>query len=255
MRLPERARARLVETGNACGHTGKTMKTATKMALATTAFALLHSALASRPAKQAAARVVGERRAAAGYRLFYVGQSVLTFAGLVAYGTGLPQHTLYRVGMPAALLLRAGQAAGFALLFAAARRPGIARLTGVDGLRAYRRGAAMPPDPVAQGPEARPDGSLTIDGPYLWSRHPLNFCGVPIFWLTPHMTSRRLVFNLVSTAYFLLGSLHEERRLEAAYGLPYARYRRSQVPFFWPSPTQAAGVASVAWSRAGHPVI
>lgn len=222
------------------------MKTATKMALATTAFAFLHSMLASRAAKQMAARAVGKHRVDAGYRLFYVGQSVLTFAGLIAYGAGLPQRTLYRVRMPAALLFRAGQAAGLALLIAAARQPGIAYLAGVANLQAHRRGEAMPTGPVAQGPEARPDGNLTIDGPYQWSRHPLNFCGVPIFWLTPHMTSRRLVFNLVSTAYFLLGSLHEEQRLEAAYGLRYARYRRSQVPFFWPSLTKTHGITCKA---------
>lgn len=214
------------------------MKTTTKMALATTAFALVHSALASRAAKRQAAQLMGQHRADAFYRLFFVGQSVLGFAGLIAYGARLPRRTLYHVSGPAALLLRAGQAGGLACLYAAARQPGVAYLTGMRHLHAWRHGLPMPAGPHAQGPERGPDGRLTVAGPYLWSRHPLNFCGIPIFWLTPHMTTRRLAFNLVSTAYFMLGSLHEEARLAAAYGAPYRRYQRSDVPFFWPSPAR-----------------
>ena len=80
------------------------MKTAGKMACATVAFALLHSALASRAAKQAAAAIAGERRTHAGYRLFYVGQSFLSFLALLAYGSRLPNRTLYRVDGPAWLM-------------------------------------------------------------------------------------------------------------------------------------------------------
>lgn len=212
------------------------MKTAGRMALATVAFALLHSALASRAAKQAAVAVAGERRVHAAYRLFYVGQSLLSFSLLLGYGRRLPAHTLYRVRGPSALLLRAGQAAGFAHLLLATRPPGLLRLAGWRNLQAHREGLPMAPGPVAQGPEQGPDGALQVSGPFRWSRHPLNFTGMPIFWLTPHMTTRRLAFNLVSSAYFVLGSLHEEARLAAAYGERYRRYQRSGVPFFWPRP-------------------
>jgi protein-S-isoprenylcysteine O-methyltransferase Ste14 len=211
------------------------MKTSTKMALATTAFALVHSALASHAAKRQAGRLLGQRRSDAFYRLFFVDQSVLGFAGLIAYGARLPQRTLYRVTGPAALLLRAGQAGGLACLYAAARQPGVAYLAGISNLQAWRHGLPMSAGPHAQGPERGPDGRLTVAGPYLWSRHPLNFCGIPIFWFTPHMTTRRLAFNFVSIAYFMLGSMHEESRLAAAYGERYRQYQRSAVPFFWPS--------------------
>jgi hypothetical protein len=212
------------------------MKTAGRMACATVAFALLHSALASRAAKQAAGTIVGERRLHAGYRLFYVGQSFLTFFGLLAYGSRLPTRTLYRVDGPAGLMLRLGQAAGFAHLLAAARPSSLLRLAGWRNLQAYRRHMPIAPGPVAQGPEQGADGALEIAGPFRWCRHPLNFTGMPIFWLTPHMTTRRLAFNLVASVYFIVGSLHEEARLAAAYGERYRRYQRSGVPFFWPRP-------------------
>lgn len=212
------------------------MRTTFRIGLATLAFAVFHSALATTKAKQAAARLVGERRRDAGYRLFFVGQSLLTFSALVAYGARLPTHTIYRVDGGGALLLRAGQAAGFLHLLAAARQVGSARLAGVENVRAWQEGRAIPAGPVAQGPEISPDGQLSIGGPFLWSRHPLNFSAMPIFWLTPHMTTRRLAFNVVSTVYFIVGSMHEEARLKRAYGALYDGYVRGPVSFYWPRP-------------------
>lgn len=216
------------------------MQPAIKMGMATIAFGAFHSILATRSAKNIAARAVGERRRDGGYRLFFVGQSVLTFSLLVACGARLPKRTIYKVSGPGAWALRIGQAAGVLHLLAAARQVGVARLAGLKNFLAWRNGLPIPPGPFAQGPETNPDGRLGIGGPYLWSRHPLNFSGIPIFWLTPHMTTRRLAFNLISTLYFVLGSLHEEARLKDAYGKAYLAYSNGPVPFYWPWPTRAS---------------
>lgn len=210
------------------------MKPFAKMALATLAFAAVHSALATRRAKRVAGHLVGDARRDAGYRSFFVGQSLLTFAALTIYALGLPKRTLYQVSGPPALLLRLGQAAGVVHLLAGLRAIGIARFTGASNLQAYREGRPIPFGPVAQGPEIAEDGRLAANGPFRWSRHPLNFSGLPIFWLTPHMTTRRLGFNVMSTLYFVLGSAHEEARLKEAYGDAYRNYAGS-VPFFWPA--------------------
>ena len=210
------------------------MQTITKTVIATLAFAAVHSALASRQAKQAAATLAGRERSEATYRVFYVGQGLLSFAALTAYCASLPAHTVYRIRGVGALLLRAGQLAGVVHLLAGLREVGLKRWAGVDKLQAWRRGQAMPIAPIAQGPEMADDGRLRAGGPYRWSRHPLNFSGVPLFWLTPHMTTRRLAFNAVGTAYLMLGSLHEEARLRRAYGEKYEGYLQGGVPFFWP---------------------
>lgn len=215
------------------------MRTAARMGLATIAFALFHSALATRRAKHIAAEVVGEHRRNAGYRLFFVGQSVVTFAMLVAYAARLPACTLYRARGATALALRAGQAGGLLHLLLSARQVGISRLAGIDNVQAWRKGLPIPPGPFAQGPETGPDGRLDAGGFYRWSRHPLNFSAIPLFWLTPRMTTRRLAFNLVSTLYFIAGSKHEEARLHDAYGQVYRDYCRSGVPFYWPRPPMA----------------
>lgn len=211
------------------------MRTFGKMALATLAFAAIHSALASRTAKRVAGNSLGDIRRDAGYRTFYVAQSLLGFAALTAYGASLPRETVYQVAGPWAFLLRLGQALGVLQLLAGLREIGFSRWAGLANLQAYRRGRPLPLGPVAQGPEMADNGRLTTGGPFRRSRHPLNFSGIPIFWLTPHMTSRRLGFNVASTVYLFLGSAHEENRLKEAYGETYRTYADSGVPFFLPS--------------------
>jgi protein-S-isoprenylcysteine O-methyltransferase Ste14 len=47
------------------------------------------------------------------------------------------------------------------------------------------------------------------------------------------MTANRAVLIALVTLYVVLGSMHEEYRLQAAYGDAYERYRRV-VPFLVP---------------------
>lgn len=218
------------------------MRTVFRIGLATLAFAAVHSALATRSAKRLAARWLGEQRCDATYRVFFVVQSLAGFGALLAYGARLPTQTLYRVEGPGALLLRAGQAAGVAYLLVGLKEAGVAQWSGHASLQAWRHDLPMPPAPAAQGPELKQDGRLGIGGPYLHSRHPLNFAGIPIFWLTPHMTTRRLAFNIVGTLYLILGSKHEEMRLRDAYGDLYQCYVDRQVPFFVPLPAPVKSV-------------
>lgn len=210
------------------------MRESVKVGLATTIFALVHSALASNTVKQFVSRIVGQQQANAIYRLFYNAQSLVTFGLLVSYGATLSTRVLYHVRGPLAILMRLGQATGLLYIFWAAWQIGITRLSGLKNLLAWLLGKDVSAVPIAQGPELREDGQLSIGGPFLWSRHPLNFAPIPLFWLTPRMTARRLAFNLVSTAYLVLGSLHEETRLRRAYGRLYEQYQRSGVPFYWP---------------------
>ncbi len=211
------------------------MRPAVKLALATAAYGIVHSMLANRAAKHTAARAFGERNQCAFYRPFYIVQALLTTGALLLYARRLPTRTIYHVRGPAAWLLRAGQGAALLHAFAAAREVGLARISGLESVLAHLRGREIPVAPVAQGPELSPgSGSLTTGGPFRWSRHPLNISPVPIFWLAPHLTTRRVAFNVVATLYLILGSVHEEARLREAYGAKYRAYEKSGVPFFFP---------------------
>lgn len=89
-----------------------------------------------------------------------------------------------------------------------------------------------------------PDGSLSDGSAYRLSRHPLNAAMTALFWSTPHLTTKRLAFNAVSTLYFVLGSFHEEYRLKKLYGAHYEAYRKSGVPFFVPSAPHAPKISA-----------
>jgi protein-S-isoprenylcysteine O-methyltransferase Ste14 len=51
------------------------------------------------------------------------------------------------------------------------------------------------------------------------------------------MTANRAVLVALVTLYVVLGSMHEEYRLRAAYGAAYGRYRGA-VPFLVPGRTR-----------------
>jgi hypothetical protein len=93
---------------------------------------------------------------------------------------------------------------------------------------------SVPPEPEAQGPALDAEGKQRAGGPFAWSRHPLNFAPVILFWLTPRMTTNHLAFSAAATAYLVLGSLHEETRLRQAYGVEYAAYQNSGARFYLP---------------------
>ena len=209
---------------------------------ATALFGLVHSLLASRAAKRKAAELFGPRNRNGLYRVFYLGQSLVTFAGLAAYVYRQPGRELYHVRGPAKLLLRTGQAIAVVHATAAARQVGFVEILGLKSFEAWRRGEPVPPEPEAQGPALAADGAMRATGPFRWSRHPLNLSPTPVFWLNPRMTTNLLAFNLAATLYLIVGSIHEEARLHAAYGDAYEDYPQSGVPFYLPLPRTAIGL-------------
>jgi hypothetical protein len=210
-----------------------------KVAAATAAFGAVHSLLASRPAKQAAARTFGERNRNGLYRVFYIGQSLVTFGLLTSYIRRQPSREIYQIEGPLAALMRAAQAGSLVFATAAAHQVGLQRIIGLESFRAWLGAGPVPAEPEAQGPALDEHGRNRSAGPFAWSRHPLNFAPLPIFWLNPRMTTNLLAFNIASTIYFLLGSLHEEARLRQEFGELYDHYLRSGVPFYIPSPRRS----------------
>lgn len=206
-----------------------------KVAAATAAFGLIHSALASRSAKRAASRTFGERNRSGLYRVFYIGQSFVTFGLLAAYIRRQPSRELYRIEGPLAFLMHAIQAGAVVYATAAAGQVGLTRITGLESFEAWLGDGPVPPEPEAQGPALDDEGRDHASGPFAWSRHPLNFAPLPILWLWPHMTTNLLAFNTAATIYLVVGSLNEEARLREAFGNDYDAYLNSGVPFYIPA--------------------
>ena len=70
-------------------------------------------------------------------------------------------------------------------------------------------------------------------GAFRFSRHPGNLGALGVFLFMPRMTANRADLLVLVGLYVVLGSLHEEYRLRAAYGAAYERYRRA-VSFLVP---------------------
>ena len=211
-----------------------------KVMAATAIYGMLHSAVASLAAKRATAETFGPRNRDGLYRGFYIVQSLVTFGVLARYAWGQPNRELYRIRRPFAGLMHAGQVAAIVYATWAARQVGVRRITGMESFLAWTGDGPVPAEPEAQGPALDDEGRRNPIGPFAWSRHPLNFVPVPIFWLWPRMTTNLLAFNVAATAYLVLGSIHEEARLRRVYGDGYESYTRSGVSFYMPNPNRNA---------------
>jgi hypothetical protein len=211
-----------------------------KVAAATAVFGLVHSALASRTAKRTTASTFGERNRNGLYRIFYIGQSLVTFGLLAECIRRQPSRELYRVEGPLALLMHAVQAGAVVYAISAAEQVGVRRIVGLESFLAWLGEGAVPPEPEAQGPALDFEGQRRAAGPFAWSRHPLNFAPLPILWLWPRMTTSLFAFNTAATIYLVIGSWHEEARLRDAFGDDYDVYVNSGVSFYVPVPDRSS---------------
>ena len=208
---------------------------ALRTVLATVVYAVVHSFLASRQAKQLAANLLSERLRNALYRPFYLAQSFITIFFLIRYIQKLPKQTFYALNGPAAVMCRFIQAGALGYATWSAFEVGFYEILGLRGLGQWLAGSInIGPEPEAQGPALSRANKLNVSGPFRVTRHPLNLAPLIVLWANPRMTSNLLAYNIVSTLYLLLGSVHEESRLVHAYGEHYKQYTEGDVPFYFP---------------------
>jgi methanethiol S-methyltransferase len=196
-------------------------------------WALIHSVLASKQAKNLARRVAGSRYRDGLYRSTYNVQSVVLLLWAARRFARLPDRELYRVSSPWSWLLRTSQVASLGVLLSGVRVMGILSFAGITPLWDFLRGKDIRPEPEAQGPPIGADDEVAIAGAFRFTRHPGNLGALGFFLFMPRMTANRAVLIALVTLYVVLGSMHEEYRLQEAYGDAYERYKRT-VPFLVP---------------------
>ena len=74
---------------------------------------------------------------------------------------------------------------------------------------------------------------FVVRGPYRWVRHPLYLCVLVLIWASPELTADRLLFNVLWTAWIVVGTILEETDLLADFGDVYRDYQR-KVPMLIP---------------------
>jgi len=177
-------------------------------------FAAAHSLFATGRVKRAFAGTdAGEPRS---YRLTYNLASIVLFVWVMSAYRKSP--LLYFVPGVWSLVMYLLQVVVAAILFGCLRQTGIADFLGFSRLRSS---GAMP-------------RKLVTSGCYGMVRHPLYLFAILFLCLNPVMTAQWLLLTVLSTIYFVIGALIEERRLAEQFGDEYRRYR-SAVPFIFPA--------------------
>ena len=187
-------------------------------ALLCVAFFLQHSGMIRRGAKERIARRVPKIYYPACYSI----ASGIALCALILLWQPTDQ-LLFRLQGPARWLsvcLSVLAVAGFAW--------GVHSLHGFDplgtlALKAHLHGAA--PSSAA----------FVARGPYGYVRHPLYLCMLLLIWSTPRLSTDQLLFNVLWTAWVVVGIKLEERDLLVEFGDTYRRHQR-RVPMLLPLP-------------------
>jgi protein-S-isoprenylcysteine O-methyltransferase Ste14 len=196
-------------------------------------WALVHSVLASKQVKDLIRRIAGSRYRDGLYRFIFNAQSVVSLLWAARRFSRLPDKDLYQARPPWSWLFRASQVASLGVLLSGVWVMGILRFAGLTPLRDLLTGSDVRPAPEAQGPPVGFDDEVVRAGAFRFSRHPGNLGALGFFLFLPRMTANRAVLVALVALYAVLGSMHEEYRLRAAYTAAYERYRRV-VPFLVP---------------------
>jgi protein-S-isoprenylcysteine O-methyltransferase Ste14 len=179
-------------------------------------YAVLHSFLASKSAKDWAKKRFGEKTFERTYRLFFNFIGVGTLIPVLLLVAILPDQPFYSVPMPWRIVFLAGQVVAVFILSAALQRTDALDFAGIRQ--------------VVEKPAAPP---LVTSGIYRWMRHPLYTGSMLFLWLIPEVSQNFFALNMAFTVYFVIGAMFEERKLERFFGKAYADYKK-HTPMFIP---------------------
>ncbi len=165
-----------------------------------------------------------ERRLGPGYRfhrLFYSIFSLATLLPLVYYADSIRPDPFYRwdgylVVVQYALILTVSY-----LFIAGAKHYSFSELLGIRQILAGGKGAA-PAD----------DDTFALSGIHGAVRHPWYLAGILIVW-AQDLSLFVILNNIVTSAYFIIGSFLEERKMVRRFGEKYRAYQR-RVPMLIP---------------------
>jgi protein-S-isoprenylcysteine O-methyltransferase Ste14 len=185
-------------------------------------FSIPHSILASEKLKFAIAKKIGNLIAF--YRLAYNLFSLLSLY-LIYELSPKPPVTIFDLSTPFDLIVLIPQLAALAGIFWAFKYICAKEFLGINQIKRYFQ--------KSYSSELDEEMTLTIGGPYKYSRHPVYFFAIIFLMFRPTMDLFYLTFFICIAVYFYVGSIFEEKKLVRHFGDIYLRYQKS-VPRIFP---------------------
>lgn len=186
-------------------------------------FAAIHTLMADKQLKQSFQNKFGERTYEGLYRLIYNIVALITLAPVMLFIWLGESQVIWQVPAsiePAFLII---QMIGTIGVIISLLQINLGYFSGFSQLYAWLKG-----DPLPLKSER-----LKKRGLYRLVRHPLYLFALLSMWPVIAMTDSVLAFNIGATLYFIIGSLWEEKRMVAAYGVEYEAYQ-AKVPWLIP---------------------
>jgi len=179
----------------------------------------LHSLCVSHSVLCQARDLLGARFA--WYRVGYVVTSTVTLLPLLLYQASLEQRVLWQWQglwhlLQALLVLHT-----LAMALGGARAYRLEQILGLEQIRRARQG------------EGETTAALQTGGILRHVRHPWYSGGLSFLWAFGPVTDVSLAVRCLLSAYLLLGTLLEERKLLREFGAGYRQYR-ARTPAFFP---------------------
>ena len=157
------------------------------------------------------------------YRLFFNAIALLTLIPVLAYSLSLKGQPMLRWEGAGLVLRYVLVVCGVVLLIAGGRHYSLRQFVGISQLRGTRAAG------LARG------GGIDSTGVLGLVRHPW-YTGIVLLLWARDLDGPRFVVNVVLTAYFVVGTLLEERKLVREFGDAYRGYQRRVsmfVPLKW----------------------
>jgi methanethiol S-methyltransferase len=191
------------------------------LALLWIAYCAIHSALISIKATSLFKRLLGTRYCY--YRLLFNAFSIISLIMLLIYSRGprfegpllLIWHGNWRIAQYALMLV------AFVLLVSGARHYSICQFLGLRQIRSRQSSGAL-----TQSGDIDTTGVLGI------TRHPWYLAVFILIWMSDQ-NAGSIIINCILSAYLVIGTLLEERKLILEFGDKYREYQQT-VPMFIP---------------------